>query len=108
MNKEEIQKQIENIIDKEIEVFPFDVAEAPFSFSQIVAEKAFNLAFNLALDLAAENALIEEKELETESYIKADRFAEGKSYSYTTDMDGYLLGVNTFEIDKESILKLKL
>lgn len=97
MNKEEIQKQIEDILQKTDKTFPYNFAR----------QSAIQ-AFNLALDLAAENALIEEKELETESYIKADRFAEGKSYSYTTDMDGCLLGVNTFEIDKESILKLKL
>ena len=56
-----------------------------------------------ALETAAEKAKIKEDELETESYTKADEFAQGKSYSYTTDMDGCLIGVDTFEIDKQSI-----
>ena len=56
-----------------------------------------------ALNTAAVNAKLKEDELETESYTKADEFAQGKSYSYTTDMDGCLIGVDTFEIDKKSI-----
>ena len=96
MNKQEIEQKLEDII----------LSEQGVDFSEL-----FSIAknsFNLALDIAAENAKIKEDELETESYKKADEFAEGKSYSYTTDMDGCLLGVNTFEIDKQSILNLKL
>lgn len=56
-----------------------------------------------ALETAAEKAEIKEDTLDTESYKKADEFAEGKSYSYVTDTDGCLVGVDTFEVNKQSI-----
>jgi len=56
-----------------------------------------------SLETAAEKAEIKEDTLDTESYKKADEFAEGKSYSYVTDTDGCLVGVDTFEVNKQSI-----
>lgn len=55
------------------------------------------------LETAAEKAEIKEDTLDTESYKKADEFAERKSYSYVTDTDGCLVGVDTFEVNKQSI-----
>jgi len=80
MNKEEIQKQIENIIDKEIENFYYDKEEAQYSFALEIAQKAFNLA----LKLAAKNV--------------------------KTKWNGEFIEIpiDTVTVDKESILKLKL
>lgn len=103
MNKQEIENKLKEISNNYWENKDLKIDNLQIYFLQCLKE-----SFNLALELAAENAEIKEGELETESYKKADEFAEGKSYSYTTDMDGCLLGVNTFEVDKQSILDLKL
>lgn len=93
MNKEEIQKKLDDIE----------------SYHDIYdAYQALRDAFNLGLEVAAENAVLNHDYYDKDEG-DYEKFQEYKDFwPNRCDQDGCSYGVDVYSINKESILKYKL